>query len=97
MSVGANPVKSDIDQAARDQVIALKDLLREIADLQVFIQRQGAPGLVTMGWSDQEAAVLSSAYNDLASFGQIFLGNVAPAGAQPYSYLTFAGLLTGIQ
>lgn len=99
MSVGAAPSKADIDAAACNLIISLKGIFEQIADFDAFLARTGAAVLeaAPYGYSANEAATLMSAYADLATLGQIFRGLAKQAGATAaYDYLTFGGLLTGI-
>lgn len=99
MSVGAAPSKADVDAAACNLIISLKGVFEDIADLNAFLVRTGSTALAAPPYNyvPGEAATLMSAYADLATLGQIFRGLAKQAGATAaYDYLTFGGLLTGI-
>lgn len=97
MVAGIQPTQASINAQAAQLVLALKENLYAIQQFQDFLIRLGAAGLEAppYNFAPGDAAVLLSAYGDLSSLAEIFLGQIGQNGGAAYSYLTFAGLLTG--
>ena len=96
MTAGIQPTQDTINAQAAQLVLALKENFYAIQQFFDFLNRLGATGLESdYGFSSDDAATLISAYTDLNSLAEIFLGQVGQNGSTASDYLTFAGLLTG--
>lgn len=93
MSVGLPISKGEVDQQAGSIARSLHNVLHNAALLKGWLDTQTTQDLVDLGYSEGEAAVLKSAYADLAELAGVFEGGEPREVA--YDYRTFAAQLIG--
>jgi hypothetical protein len=94
MSVGLSTSKSEIDSRAGDIARTFQRLFHDVETMQTYLDETPNGDLVAMGYTDQDVAVLKSAYADLSQLGRISTG--AEALPAPKDFRAFVRQLWGI-
>ncbi len=95
MSVGIPATKAEIDNAAGSAARSLFNVFSNVQQVKAFLDTKTTGDLETLGYTANEAAVLKSAYADLAELANVF-NNGTPAHTTAYDYRTFSKQLIGI-
>jgi hypothetical protein len=94
MSVGIAVTKTDINWQAGRITSLMNQMLIQAESMKVYFDGTGTPGLVALGFTDSEAAILISAFNDLQAVKELFdqsafikqlygIGTLSSAGGGP--------------
>jgi len=94
MSVGLGVTKGEIDSRAGDIARQFQDLFADVATMQSYLLATVNTDLIALGYTDQEVAVLKTAFTDLELLGKIWIGAEALAG--PKDFRTFVRQLWGV-
>lgn len=87
--------KTEIDNRAGYLVLTLRETLDAIARVKDFLDGKSTADLVALGYTDAEAAVLKSAFGDLANLNKVAHGQATQAQANDFFFWAkqLAGLL----
>ena len=94
MSVGLSVTKTEIDTRAGDIARAFQKSFEDVVTMQTYLEATPNPDLVALGYTDQEVAVLKTAFADLSQLGRIWGG--AEALAAPKDFRAFVRQLWGV-
>jgi hypothetical protein len=96
VSVGYPKGKSDIDERAGTISLSLRNAFREVDAFQTLLLATPDSDLTSppFNYTEQEVAILKSAFNDLTKLASIYRGNNSQP--DPYDFTTFSKLLTGV-
>jgi hypothetical protein len=84
MSVGLPVTKTEIDSRAGDIARGFQKLFEDVVTMQTYLEATPNPDLVALGYTDQEVAVLKTAFADLSQFGRIWTGTEALPAAKDF-------------
>ena len=94
MSVGLPATKNEVDTRSGDIARSFQRAFKDMATLQSYLEQTPTADLVALGYTDQEVAVLKTAFADLTQLGNIWVGSEAlPA---PKDFRTFVRQLWGV-
>jgi hypothetical protein len=94
MSVGLPVTKSEIDSRAGDIARNFQQIFEDVATMQGYLLATINTDLIALGYTDQEVAVLKTAFTDLELLGKIWIGAEALPG--PKDFRTFVRQLWGV-
>lgn len=96
MAVGYPKGKSEVDERSGTICVSLRNILEEVLQFQQFLQATPDADLTSppYNYTEQDVAVLKSAFNDLTKLAHIYLGQ--DTQLDPYDFRTFSKLLTGV-
>lgn len=95
MAVGIGVTKAEIDNVAGSTARSLFNVFTNVQQVKAFLDTKTTGDLEAMGYTANEAAVLKSAYADLAELASVF-NNGTPAHTTAYDFRTFSKQLIGI-
>lgn len=95
MTVGLPANKADLDNVAGSTARSLFNVLSNVQQIKGWLDTKTTGDLEGMGYTANEAAVLKSAYADLAELASVF-NNGTPAHTTAYDFRTFSKQLIGI-
>jgi hypothetical protein len=95
VAVGIPVNKAEIDNVAGSAARSLFNVFSNIQQIKAFLDTKTTGDLEAMGYTANEAAVLKSAYADLAELAATFNGS-APGHTTAHDFRTFAKQLIGI-
>lgn len=84
MSVGLPVTKSEIDSRAGDIARTFQRNFENVLTMQGYLEATPTADLVALGYTDQEVAVLKTAYADLTQLAAIWAGADALAAAKDF-------------
>jgi len=84
MSVGLAVTKDEIDARAGDISRQFQRLFGDVVTLQQYLLATPTETLVALGYSDQDVAVLKTAFTDLTELATIWSGNAALPAAKDF-------------
>jgi hypothetical protein len=94
MSVGLPVTKSEIDSRAGDIARRFQQSFEDVLTMQMYLVATVNADLIALGYTDQEVAVLKTAFADLEQLGRIWSGSEAlPA---PKDFRTFVRQIWGV-
>jgi len=64
--IGRQVTKQDLNQIAGDISSWLNEYYNQAVEIKQYIEGVGIPGLVALGFTEEEATTLQTAFNDLA-------------------------------
>ena len=70
--VGVQVTRVDINTQAGLITNLMKQRFDDVVSMADFLQREGSAGLKALGFTDEEAATLASAFNDLLALKETF-------------------------
>jgi hypothetical protein len=94
MSVGLPVMKTEIDTRAGDIARSFQRNFEDVFTMQTYLEATPNPDLVALGYTDQEVAVLKTAFADLTQLATIWNGAVALPAAKDFR--TFVRQLWGV-
>lgn len=94
MTVGLAVTKSEIDARAGEIARRFQQSFEDVVTLQMFLTATVNADLVAMGFTDQEVAVLKTAFADLEQLGRIWTGSEPLPAAKDFR--TFVRQLWGV-
>jgi hypothetical protein len=94
MSVGLPVTKGEIDTRAGDIARAFQASFEDVVTMQTYLEATPNPDLVALGYTDNEVAVLKTAFADLSQLGRIWAG--IEALAAPKDFRAFVRQLWGV-
>jgi hypothetical protein len=94
MSVGLPVTKDEIDTRAGDIARNFQRMFGDVVTMQSFLAAQPNEELVALGYTDNEVAILKTAFADLTELGDIATGEAALAA--PKDFRTFVQQLWGV-
>jgi hypothetical protein len=94
MSVGLAVTKGEIDARAGDISRAFQQGFENVGTLQSYLVQTQEADLVALGYTNQEVAILKSAFADLTQLAKIWAGTEALAA--PKDFRTFVRQLWGV-
>lgn len=94
MAVGLAVTKAEIDGRAGDIARRFQQAFEDVATMQTYLEATPTPDLVALGYSDQDVAVLKTAFADLTQLGTIWVG-AAPL-PQAKDFRAFVRQLWGV-
>lgn len=94
MSVGLPVSKGDVDQRAGSICSVLQMQFQAVLSFQGYLTATADADLIAMGYTDQEVAVLKTAFADLFQLAQVYTG--AANQPTPKDFRTFARQLWGV-
>jgi hypothetical protein len=94
MAAGLQPSQAGINQAAGGLATSLRDIFQQIENLQAWLATEGQAGLVTLGFTAQDAATIISTFGNLQTLANVWNGTAAPA---EFNYLANTQALWGGQ
>ena len=94
MSVGLSVSQGEIDSRAGDIARRFQQVFEDVVTMQTYLEATPTADLVALGYSDQDVAVLKTAFADLTQLGTIWAG-VAPL-PQAKDFRTFVRQLWGV-
>lgn len=86
MAVGFPNTKNDIDGQAGRLVLALRDGIRQVNDMKVFLDSLTDGDLTTLGYSTGDVATLRAAITDLYSLGRVANGQQTQPAANDFFF-----------
>lgn len=95
MAVGIPTTKADLDNVAGSTARSLFNVFTNVRQVKDFLDTKTTGDLEEMGYTTNEAAVLKSAYADLAELAATFNG-AAPGHTTAHDFRTFSKQLIGI-
>ena len=94
MAVGLPVTKTEIDTRGGDIARTFQKSFEDVVTMQTYLEATPNPDLVALGYTDQEVAVLKTAFADLSQLGRIWGG--AEALAAPKDFRAFVRQLWGV-
>jgi hypothetical protein len=94
MSVGLPVTKGEIDSRAGDIARQFQQSFENVATMQAYLLGAINTDLVALGYTDQEVAVLKTAFADLELLGRIWVGQEALAA--PKDFRVFVKQIWGV-
>ncbi|HMF95107.1 MAG TPA: hypothetical protein VKE96_12465 [Vicinamibacterales bacterium] len=94
MSVGLPVSKQEIDTRSGDIARAFQRNFEDVLTMQTYLEATPNADLVALGYTDQEVAVLKTAFSDLTQLGRIWTGSEALA--DPKDFRVFVRQLWGV-
>lgn len=94
MTVGAPADQAEINAAAAQITRSLFASMQNVTEFKAFLDTRTTGDLTTLGFTSNEAAVLKSAFADLATLVSVFQG--AATQATTYDFRTFSKQLLGV-
>jgi hypothetical protein len=94
MSVGLPVTKTEIDSRAGDIARAFQKNFEDVLTMQTYLEATPDPDLIALGYTEQEVAVIKTAFADLTLLSRIWSGLEAlPA---PKDFRAFVRQLWGV-
>ena len=94
MSVGEVVTKQSIDSRSGEIAGRFQRNFEDVVTMQGYLEATPNTDLVALGYTDQEVAILKTAFTDLALLGQLWIGaQTLPA---PKDFRTFVRQLWGV-
>jgi hypothetical protein len=84
MSVGLPVTKTEIDSRAGDIARSFQAAFENVLTMQTYLEATPNPDLVALGYTDQEVAVLKTAFADLTQLATIWNGAAALPAAKDF-------------
>ena len=94
MSVGLPVSKGEIDSRAGDISRQFQSIFNDVIILQSYLEATPNTDLIELGCSDQDVALLKTAFADLIQLSKIWTG--AEALEQPKDFRAFVRQLWGV-
>ena len=94
MSVGLTVSKGEIDSRAGDITRSFQQAFENVATMKLYLDGAADADLVALGYTENEVAILKSAWGDLAELGTIWTGSAALA--TPKDFRSFVRRLWGV-
>jgi hypothetical protein len=94
MSVGLAVTKDEIDARSGDISRAFQRLFGDVVTLQQYLLSTPTEDLIALGYTDNEVAVLKTAFTDLTELANIWIGQAALAA--PKDFRAFVKQLWGV-
>ena len=94
MSVGLPVSKGEIDSRAGDISRQFQALFNDVIILQSYLEATPNEDLVELGYSEQDVALLKTAFSELTQLSKIWVG--AEALEQPKDFRAFVRQLWGV-
>jgi hypothetical protein len=94
MAAGFQTDLAGANSAAWSMVVTLRNALEQIEQYKIWLDGVGSAGLVALGMTSQDAAVLISAFADLNDLANVYSGKASTHVTGTYDYTTFAKQLT---
>jgi hypothetical protein len=94
MSVGLAVTKDEIDARSGDISRAFQRLFGDVVTLQQYLLSTPTEDLIALGYTDNEVAVLKTAFTDLTELANIWIGQSALAA--PKDFRAFVKQLWGV-
>ena len=94
MSVGLPVTKTEIDARSGDIARTFQASFENVITMQTYLEATPNPDLVALGYTDNEVAVLKTAFADLSQLARIWTGSEALAA--PKDFRAFVRQLWGV-
>ena len=94
MSVGLPVTQGEIDSRAGEIARTFQRAFEDVFTMQTYLEATPNPDLVALGYSEQDVAVLKTAFADLTQLANIWAGQEALAA--PKDFRTFVRQLWGV-
>jgi len=92
--VGIQVTKAQINEWVGSAALDVALAFNRVRQVKAWLDTQAVEDLVALGFTEQEAATIKSAYADLARAAAIGMG--ADVQGEPYDFTTFARRLWGL-
>ncbi len=80
MSAGLQPSVTQINQTVGQMAVSLRTLMQQVVDFNDWLAAYGgSTALVTLGFTEADAAIIQSTVGNLATLSAIYNGSAAAA------------------
>lgn len=86
MTAGNQPSQSSLNNLAGQYVLALRNDFENVINFNAYLNDIGAAGLVALGYSSNDAALMLAIFGNLASISDVYQGGAYSGPNLPFDF-----------